>query len=198
MTENIYVKLQKVRCEVQKKCTKKSGKNSYAGFEYFELKDFLAVSNEEFLKEGLCPVFSIKSKTTETGIDEYATLTISDGENTITFETPSADPQMAKQNAIQNLGAKHTYLKRYLYLNALELAENDAVDSTIGKENEKPTTEIKSATERQVEILLGLYQGKEDKLNELYSKLKIKSFNDLSMSQASDLIKKLSAKKENG
>lgn len=149
---SIYQKLQTVRCEVNKKCNKKSGHNKYAGFDYFQLEDFLPTANEEFLKVGLCPVFTLKRETyitNENFVDkgERAILTIysQDGER-IVFETPLAEVKMGskeeeKQNPIQKLGATHTYLKRYLYMNALELSEGDVIDATIGKNDvEKPTS----------------------------------------------------------
>ena len=42
---NVYQKLQKVRVDVQKLNIKKSGKNAYANFSYFELKDFIPPVN---------------------------------------------------------------------------------------------------------------------------------------------------------
>lgn len=165
---SIYQKLQTVRCEVNKKCNKKSGHNKYAGFDYFQLEDFLPTANEEFLKVGLCPVFSIhKQETTpqmlyitnnpnvaekkdQTVTKEFARLRIFDDESNgyVDFETPIAEVKMGskddtKRNPIQELGASHTYLKRYLYMNALELSEGDVIDATIGKNDnnvEKPTS----------------------------------------------------------
>ena len=46
-------------------------------------------------------------------------------------------------NAIQNLGGSNTYLRRYLYLNALEIVENDMYDATSGKTTTKTTTKKK-------------------------------------------------------
>lgn len=155
---SIYQKLQTVRCEVNKKCNKKSGHNKYAGFDYFQLEDFLPTANEEFLKVGLCPVFSIYSRKEynlmkapeiqDVSEKSYARLRIYCDEEReyIDFETPTAEVKMGskdetKKNPIQELGASHTYLKRYLYMNALELSEGDVIDATIGKNDvEKPTS----------------------------------------------------------
>lgn len=157
---NIYKKLQQVRCEVNKKCKKKTGHNKYAGFDYFQLEDFLPTANEEFLKVGLCPVFSILNRKENTlkvigqppelYETPYARLRIYDDESNeyIDFETPVAEVKMGakeehKRNPIQELGASHTYLKRYLYMNALELSEGDVIDATIGKEDVKKPTILK-------------------------------------------------------
>ena len=56
---------------------------------------------------------------------------------------PSEKVEMKGSNAIQNLGGSNTYLRRYLYLNALEIVENDVYDATSGKTNTKTTTKKK-------------------------------------------------------
>ena len=157
---NIYQKLAQVRIEVQKKCTKKSGENKFAGFKYFELKDFLSIATEELAKQGLAALFNIQ-KIDDVGYGdsspvllntcETATLKITDGKEEIVFETPTAEANVKGANDIQNLGSKHTYLKRYLYMNALELSESDTVDATIGKEEKKETS--KPATKAQIELM---------------------------------------------
>jgi hypothetical protein len=129
----VYSKLQKARVLLQEQPLKKSGFNSYAGFKYFELGDFLKQANVIFNNLGLCPVFSIS--------DGVATLRIFDSEfgGVIYFCSPTADAANEKSKAppIQSLGSQHSYLRRYLYLNALELIENDVVDATIGKDEPK-------------------------------------------------------------
>jgi hypothetical protein len=129
----VYSKLQKARVLLQEQPLKKSGFNSYAGFKYWELSDFLPSVNTIFDNLGLCSVFSIH--------EEVATIRIIDTEfgGTIFFRSPTADASNEKSKAppIQSLGSMHSYLRRYLYLNALELIENDVVDATIGKDEPK-------------------------------------------------------------
>jgi hypothetical protein len=48
------------------------------------------------------------------------------------FTSPIADAQVKGTTPVQALGAVHTYLKRYLYLNALEVIENDILDASVG------------------------------------------------------------------
>ena len=62
---NIRVKLQNTKI-------KKSGKNNFAGFDYYELSDFLPKLNELMLEEGINDVFTIE--------DEYAKLILIKGE----------------------------------------------------------------------------------------------------------------------
>ena len=136
---NIYQKLQNLRVEIQEKPLNKSGFNKFANFNYFELKDFLAESNKLMQSHGLTPVFNV--------LGDNATLTLfdHDSELFITFTTPVGQA-MKSAIEIQDIGARHTYAKRYLYMNALELAENDMVDATIGK-TEAPKTNKQKARE---------------------------------------------------
>lgn len=138
----VYSKLQKARVLLQELPLKKSGFNSFAGFKYFELADFLPSINIIFDNLGLCSVFSIS--------EGEATLRIYDSEfgGAIYFSSPIADTvsrvviEGGKSPAIQALGSLHTYLRRYLFLNALEITEHDAVDATIKKDEPKSAKPI--------------------------------------------------------
>lgn len=123
---NIYEKLSKARVLLQSKQLKKSGKNSYSGFTYFELGDFMPEVNKIFEELGLCSVFNL--------FIDKAQLAITDteSESTVTFETPTASAQLKGCTEVQSLGAVHTYLKRYLYLNALEIVEAETLDPLVG------------------------------------------------------------------
>jgi hypothetical protein len=127
----VYSKLQKARVLLQELPLKKSGFNSFAGFKYFELADFLPSINVIFDNLGLCSVFSIS--------EGVATLRIFDSEfgGVVYFRSPTAEAGAGKAPPIQALGSMHTYLRRYLMLNALEITEHDAVDATIKKDDPK-------------------------------------------------------------
>lgn len=127
----VYKKLQDARVKLQSMSLKKSGYNKFADFKYFELADFLPSVNTIFAELGLCSVFSIHG--------DEAVLRIVDFETggSIHFRSPTADAASGKAPPIQALGSQHTYLRRYLMLNALELTEHDAVDATIGKDAPK-------------------------------------------------------------
>ena len=131
----MYEKLMKVRNAVQSRNLKKSGKNKHLNFDYYELADFLTPATIEFSKEGLCPVFTIETDTM--GVEVAYLRIYGDGEP-IVFQMPTADPNMG--NPIQSAGAKQTYCKRYLYMNALELSEFDAVDASAGEKQDRPAT----------------------------------------------------------
>jgi hypothetical protein len=54
-----------------------------------------------------------------------------------------AEAQLKGCHPVQNLGATQTYLRRYLYVLALEIVEHDALDATTGSEapkSSKPVT----------------------------------------------------------
>lgn len=181
---NIYQKLQCCRCELQAAKLKKSGKNSYAGFEYFELADFLPTVNELFKKYNLCSNFSIN--------EDAAILRIIDAEkegadNIIYFTSPIADANVKGCTPIQSLGAVHTYLKRYLYMNALEIVEGDALDPQVGKMEveEKP-----KMSEAQANIINALSEQDKQLIISRCGTL------DLTVEQASKWIAYFKGKKE--
>lgn len=122
----IYEKLQKSRVELQNKKLKKSGKNKYSGFSYYELADFLPQINQIFYELKLHSNFSIG--------DNVATLTVTDWEDNTNevFKSPIESLELKGCSKIQSLGGIHTYMKRYLYLNALEIVESDMFDAQAG------------------------------------------------------------------
>lgn len=117
---------------------KKSGKNKFAGYEYFELQDILPTAHDVFNKVGLCGVFSI--------FDNVASLQVyeTDTGASISFQSPLVMAENAKGQAIQSMGSTHTYFRRYLWLMVLELTEHDAVDSSDpGDKKPEPKPELK-------------------------------------------------------
>ena len=120
---NALKKLQKARFELTQKTLKKSGKNTFSKYSYFELGDFLPTVHQMFNDAGLCAVFTIDAE--KAGLTVYDT----DGDTNVLFETPTIMASNPKGQAIQDLGSTHTYLRRYLWIMALELTESDQVDS---------------------------------------------------------------------
>lgn len=130
---NIYQKLQDCRVELQAMNLKKSGKNEYSNYDYYELQDFLPQVNLLFQKNNLCGVVSFGS--------ELAKLTIYNSEKPeeiIVLCSPMKEASLKACHPIQNLGAVESYQRRYLYMAALEIVEHDAIDPTTGKPDEKP------------------------------------------------------------
>jgi len=128
---SVYKKLQGARHELSKANLKKTGHNSYGGWFYYELGDFIPTIHKLFDAAGLCGVVTF---------GEVATLTIydADSEGKIEFSTPIVYAEAAKGQPIQMLGSTHTYLRRYLWLMAMELVEADVVDAERQEEKSEP------------------------------------------------------------
>jgi hypothetical protein len=128
---SVYRKLQWARNELSKAKIKKTGHNSYGGWFYYELGDFIPAIHKLFDEAGLCGVVTF---------GDTATLTVYDaeGEGKIEFSTPIVYAEAAKGQPIQMLGSTHTYLRRYLWLMAMEIVEADAVDAEKQEEKSEP------------------------------------------------------------
>ena len=132
-TMNVYQKLLKARAMFLGSDTKKSGKNMHLAFKYFELDDIVPVATNIFEEVGL---ISIANFTADT-----ATMTVvntDNGEESITFSAPFNQiapivSNSGKQatNEMQALGSSITYMRRYLYMIALDICEPDNIDPTI-------------------------------------------------------------------
>ena len=121
---NIYEKLELVKLELSKRAIKKSGQNKFAGYSYFELADLIPHILDLFNEHKLCSTMAFDK--------EYATLTIIDSEKPedfLVFTSPTVEITMKGCNEVQAAGAVQTYLRRYLFVNALDIVEADLVDS---------------------------------------------------------------------
>ena len=136
----VHKKLQQARLMLQATPLKKSGKNSYAGYEYFELADFIPAVQEICGKTGLFGMISYNS--------EIASLTIHDvdTDNSVTFTSPMSSAALKGCHEVQNLGAVQSYLRRYLWQTAFEIVEHDALDATTGSEKK-----VEQKVEKKVE-----------------------------------------------
>ena len=121
---NIYQKLALARNLLRLKNIKPTGKNQ-GRFTYYELEDILPAVTEICGDVGLLPVMNY--------YPDRAVLTIYDtgSDATITLESPMSTAQLAGCHPVQNLGAAQTYLKRYLYMHAFDVAESDVLDGTV-------------------------------------------------------------------
>jgi hypothetical protein len=127
----VYKKLQAARHELVNSGIKKTGHNSYGGWKYYELGDFIPTVHKIFDAVGLCGVVTF---------GETATLTVYDSEDgtSVQFSTPIVYAENNKGQAIQVLGSTHTYLRRYLWLLAMEIVEADTVDAEKQEEKKEP------------------------------------------------------------
>lgn len=138
---SVYKKLMQARIMLQSVKMKKSGHNKFAGYDYFELADFIPDVQRIFNEVGLCGVVSFSK--------DLASLTITDFDDVmqqIVITSPMATAALKGCHEIQNLGAVETYERRYLWVAAMEILEHDALDSSNPKDQEAKT-EKKTSTE---------------------------------------------------
>ena len=125
----VYKKLADARRMMRSRTLKKSGHNKFAGYNYFELGDFLHPALEIFDQLGLISIVSFTKEQAELCIVD------TDGGGEIVFTCPFGSAALKGCHEVQNMGACQTYNRRYLYTLALELLEHDALDSTTGSGN---------------------------------------------------------------
>lgn len=125
---SVHKKLMQARVTLQGTKLQKSGHNKFAQYYYFELGDFLPEIQNIFNTLGLCGVVSFTN--------EMATLTITDMEDgtTLNITSPMSSAALKGCHEVQNLGAVQTYLRRYLWVTAMEIVEHDALEPLTGSE----------------------------------------------------------------
>jgi len=180
--KTIYQKLQQdVRVPISKMTLKKTGYNKHLNYYYYQLDDFLPQATELISKAGLCAIFNIGYD--NNGI-EMASLLLTDGLSEIRFGTPTAD--VPNMSGIFNLGSKHTYCKRYLYMNLLELTEPDAAEMNHTNEDNNASVEERKATKKQIEMITNMYD--EENITKMLAYYGAAKLEDLTISQASEAI----------
>ena len=190
----------KIKVELQEKKLKQSGKNTFAGFTYFELSDFLPTLNKLMLNNGVNDQIIIGR--------EYAEMTLHKGAEKQTytipftlFETPKNKNGTDSMQHIQYLGALNTYYKRYLYLNAFGITDGEVIDAMNindldtkpqnKKVEEKPQPKvIEKINENQVRALCLLFTSDEHKADFLAT-CKISKLEDLPLAWYDKAIEKL-------
>ena len=122
---NVYQKLSAARSDFHQTKLKKTGHNKFSNYYYFELGDFLIPALQIFKEYNLTSIISFGEK--------EAWMRIVDNEkpeDIIIITSPMSSAALKGMHEIQNLGAVQTYLRRYLWVAALEIVEHDALDSS--------------------------------------------------------------------
>lgn len=140
---NVYQKLLVARAKFLESDVQKTGKNMHLSFKYFELDDIVPTATRIFGEVGLIPIVNFTS--------DVATMTVVNTDNpeeVIPFVAPFNQiapivSNAGKQatNEMQALGSSITYMRRYLYMIALDICESDSFDANVGK----PVTAPQSA-----------------------------------------------------
>ena len=128
----VYRKLGVARQQLRSRVLKKSGLNKFAGYQYFELGDFLHPTLEIFDELGLIGIVSFTK--------DEASLCIVDIDNggEIVITSPFGSAALKGCHEVQNIGAVETYQRRYLWVAAMEIVEHDALDATTGRKGDGP------------------------------------------------------------
>ena len=132
---NVYQKLIGAREMFLNADVQKTGKNMHLAFKYFELDDIVPAATRIFNEVGLIGIVNFT--------DTTATITIVNTDNpedTVAFVSPFnqispiiSNEGKAATNEMQALGSSITYMRRYLYMLALDICESDSIDANIGK-----------------------------------------------------------------
>lgn len=171
---NIYQKLMTCRIGLKQSALKKTGHNTYSNYDYYELEDFLPLGLELLDKVQLCTTFTV---------DTTARLTLIDcekPEDSIVFESPLTEiPNLKACHLIQGLGAVHSYLRRYLYINLFELTEKDTVDAGKKDDAQKITNVQKNNSQDESEPIAETQKKLWNMLLEMNSNDNTKALNAL-------------------
>lgn len=139
---NVYQKLIEARNEFLNTYITQSGKNIHLEFKYFELSDIVPSITRIFNNIGLIAIANFTN--------DVATLNIINtdkSDENIEFTAPfnQVEPIIGKSgkqatNNMQALGSSITYMRRYLYLIAMDICVNDSIEPTIEKETNLKTS----------------------------------------------------------
>lgn len=226
-TANVYQRLLMARSKFLDANVEKSGKNMHLSFKYFELEDIVPTAIRIFNEVGLISVVNFTS--------DVATMEIINTENpdeSVSFVAPFNQiapivSNTGKQatNEMQALGSSITYMRRYLYMIALDICESDSIDANLGKgetasapaaEKKAPATpkqrqEVKenltapadNASALQIKGLKAVLKKLRDadpSKEELIANIAVqtKGFTEISKSDCETLIQKITAMLEGG
>lgn len=143
---NVYQKLIQARLTFMEGGVEKTGKNIFLSFKYFELEDIVPRATKIFNDIGLLPVVRF-----EDGQAKMDVINTDNPDEVVTFTAPfdKIEPIISNNkgtkatNSMQALGASITYMRRYLYMIALDICEADEIDGHLGEESAPKTVAAK-------------------------------------------------------
>lgn len=129
----IHGRMAEIKKELAAREIKKSGHNKFAGFKYHELSDFISHINELNLNYGVNDLVEINESE---GSCKITLVNVDDSDDKYSIITPYREAEMLAKggkpsttDAIQRMGSTITYNRRYLYMTAYNIQENDGVDA---------------------------------------------------------------------
>lgn len=164
---NVYQKLNLARAKFHNTEIKKTGYNKFANYKYFELADFIVPALGIFDEVGLTTLISFGKESADMRI-----INTEKPEEFIVIESPMSEANLKGCHPVQNLGAVQTYIRRYLWVAALEIVEHDALDSSKPVEDKKviitptqgiadsvPPEEMQYLQELAMELIANVAEG---------------------------------------
>lgn len=142
-SKNVFEKLLIAREQFLNAGIKKTGINRYAEYKYFTLEEIIPIKQKIFKDLGLSDIISFT--------DSEAVLQIFNTDNTdevIVFSSQLAPDESMIKNPIQKVGAVQTYIRRYLYVLALDIIESDGIEETTGKPVDEDGKPAKNTTKK--------------------------------------------------
>jgi hypothetical protein len=183
---NVLHALQKIRVGLIDMDIKKSGHNDYSNYDYFELSDFLPSIQKLALENGVVCIYSISN--------EKATLDIcdiNDRDNCVSFSIPIAEVSMKGANAIQNVGCLTTYTRRYLYMIAFEIAENEEIEPVTNAPNNADAINNQLISDKDVKVIKAVADKKGIAEVVICKDYNIGSFADMTFDMWNNAMKRL-------
>ncbi len=171
----VHKKINEARIAFHALPLKKSGHNTFAGYKYFELSDFVIPALRIFNDVGLCAIISFSETTASMHI-----VDVEDGTQVI-IHSPMGSANLKGCHEIQNIGACETYSTRYLWTAALCIVEHDALDATTGKS--EPAPQVKFVSKEQFAKLQALVDETKTDMALLCKHYKINALNELQESR---------------
>lgn len=182
---NIYEKMQKAKVMLQKKELKKTGVNKFSGYKYYELGDFMPAINE------ICE--ELKLFTQVDFASDFAVLTVINTEKTdenLEYNSEMIKVALKGCNEIQALGGVQTYQRRYLYMNAFEISENDYyIDGNDKEQNHDSGNKEQNNNNDNEEDCLN--QDNQENLDALINEKQAKVVHEIMLQKGIDIEKNL-------
>lgn len=123
--QNIYDKIMTARLLFLESNPKKSGRNNFQKFDYYELRDIIPAATRICNNIGLYSEINLTSKMATMKI-----INIDNPKEIVLYHLPVPEINGKDSNKLlQDTGKTETYLRRYLYMLFLDIAENDQVDA---------------------------------------------------------------------
>ena len=138
----LRIKIMQLRCKIKNHGFQKKGRNTFQHYDHYTIDDILVEAYPLLMEYNLATWYVFDNTKSE------AILEVTDLETGYTDILSIGIPQYASKNAndaLQNVGKTQTYLRKYLYIQLLDLSESDP-DSTFGKPEQEPHIPHKNNT----------------------------------------------------